>query len=427
MELHPILERDIHPKADLWYVLSGAGDSPAMRVGHTCTYMSNLDSNGKLYFIGGASPSGAFAEVYVFDLDAHVWDFIECSGLKARYEHSAFVPASHPGKIYLFGGADQFGSFNDIQVFDTADDSCRSVVCDGVPPSPRTFHNGACVGDRLIVYSGGETGVNPVGDRQVHVFDALSNAWSTIHTTGNPPKPRLGHLMIAVGDKVFLHGGMAGMSFYDDLHVLDLTKNSWAAVRQKKDRPPPRTGHGGFTSGSDICIFGGMNHNGALDDMYRFDTVAMSWSTVAIEGSTPSNRLDFASCVIHLKVPGPKTTTTTTTSDDGKCCSTKKPNNSDIKEQEHDDDPDHPGSSTGVDIGESEENLVEVSSLLPDCRPPDGSGLCGPLAECSLETASRSKDETPQTTVVMGLVHGGTDTEGEIFDDAFVILLKTKQ
>lgn len=76
----------------------------------------------------------------------------------------------------------------------------------------------------------------------------------------------------------------------------------------------------------------------------------MSWSMVAIEGPTPSNRLDFASCVIHLKMSGPKTATT---SDEGKCCSTKKPNNSDIKEQEHDDDPE---SSTGVDIGESEEN-----------------------------------------------------------------------
>lgn len=42
----------------------------------------------------------------------------------------------------------------------------------GTPPSPRTFHtNSAVIGDRLYVFGGGNKGVDPVQDQQLHVFD----------------------------------------------------------------------------------------------------------------------------------------------------------------------------------------------------------------------------------------------------------------
>jgi len=72
-----------------------------------------------------------------------------------RYEHSAFTPLSRPGKIYIFGGADPAGSRNDLQVFDTTTEIWSNVTATGTPPSPRTYHNGVCIEDTLIVYSGG--------------------------------------------------------------------------------------------------------------------------------------------------------------------------------------------------------------------------------------------------------------------------------
>ena len=39
---------------------------------------------------------------------------------------------------------------------------------------------------------------------------------------GTPPSPRHGHLMVAVDNKIFIHGGMAEAELYSDLHVLDL-------------------------------------------------------------------------------------------------------------------------------------------------------------------------------------------------------------
>ncbi len=69
MELHPILERGGQVKPGLWYVLSACGDCPTERVGHTCSYVPGPSGyGGKVYVVGGATPSGTLPETYVLDL-----------------------------------------------------------------------------------------------------------------------------------------------------------------------------------------------------------------------------------------------------------------------------------------------------------------------------------------------------------------------
>ena len=270
MELHPIFERDTSPNFDLWYVLSAYGDCPSVRVGHTCTFVPGEEnSNGKVLVIGGANPSGPFAETYILDLETFNWELIEATGLRARYEHATFVPENQPSKVYVFGGADQSGNHNDMQVFDLKNMKWSCVQTKGQAPAARTYHNCVCVGDRFIVYSGGHCGSDPVGDRQVHIFDASTLTWSILTTRGDTPKPRHGHLMVAHNNKVYLHGGMAGTHFYDDLHVLDLEKKSWSHVKSKKGHPCARAAHGGVVCDGYLHIFGGMNREGALDDAHK--------------------------------------------------------------------------------------------------------------------------------------------------------------
>ena len=275
MELHPILETETVPNPELWYVLSGMGDCPSMRVGQSCTYIpgKHETDNGHLYIIGGANPSGPFCDTYVLDLNTNRWDFVDCPGFRARYEHAAFKPESQSNKIYVFGGADQTGNMNDIQVLDTDTNTWSSVAVGGTPPSERTYHcSSALLGDRFIVYSGGHCGPDPVTDRQVHAFDAQSHVWQTLNVKGDCPKPRHGHVVVAVGNKVYIHGGMSGPNFYNDLHVLNLDKLTWSDVKRKKIFPSARAGHSGVAIGTNIFIFGGMNRDGALDETWKFDT-----------------------------------------------------------------------------------------------------------------------------------------------------------
>jgi hypothetical protein len=48
--------------------------------------------------------------------------------------------------------------------------------------------------------------------------------WSQPETLGNPPSPRHGHVMVAAGTQLFIHGGLAGDTFFDDLHCIDISK-----------------------------------------------------------------------------------------------------------------------------------------------------------------------------------------------------------
>ena len=278
MELHPILESQVCPNPGLWYVLSALGECPGVRVGHTCTYLPGPEGgHGRVVVIGGANPNGPFAETYVLDLATFSWDRWDIPGLRPRYEHAAFSPSSQPNKIYIFGGADQGGNHSDIQVLDVDRKSWSTLTAAGSPPSARTFHTTASLGDHFYVYSGGHCVSDPVGDRQVHRFDAKTSTWSVLNVRGDAPKPRLGHVMVAVGNKILLHGGMSGTTFYDDLHVLDPAVPSWTKVKQKKNHPSGRAAHGAITRGDNVYIFGGMNRNGALDEMFKLDTSESLW------------------------------------------------------------------------------------------------------------------------------------------------------
>lgn len=50
--------------------------------------------------------------------DSYEWEKVPWQGLKGRYEHAAFLPTTQNDKVFVFGGADQSGNLNDLQVLD---------------------------------------------------------------------------------------------------------------------------------------------------------------------------------------------------------------------------------------------------------------------------------------------------------------------
>ncbi|KAJ8286839.1 hypothetical protein GJAV_G00043870 [Gymnothorax javanicus] len=305
MEFLPILEPEDKPKDSVWYAVVPRGGGPGVSVGHTCTFIPGKDAGkGKILIVGGANPNGSFSETHILDLDRHEWDIPEWEGLLARYEHCSFVPENNPNSLWVFAGAQQSGNRNCIQTLLTeGSESWRSVQVTGSPPSARTYHtNSACVGDRLYVFSGGETGTMPVSDLQLHVFDSVSLTWLQPETQGRPPPPRHGHMVAAVGSKVYIHGGLAGEKFHSDMYCLDTITLKWERVRAKGDIPPGTAAHSAVTQGKNIYIFGGMTSDGATNSMYRFHTDRQRWTLLKFEGDMPPNRLDHSMCVVPWRV-----------------------------------------------------------------------------------------------------------------------------
>lgn len=302
MELLPVLDPLDRPKEGIWYSLIPNGSPPGVSVGHTCMFVLPEDGGkGRILIVGGANPSGSFSESHVINLDGHEWIIPDWKGLEARYEHGSFVSESCPDCLWVFGGAQQTGNRRCIQKLRLSDKEpqWKSVEAKGELPSPRTYHtNSACIGDKLYVFSGGEAGAVPVSDTRLYVFDTVSTTWFQPETHGRQPASRHGHVIAAVGSKIYIHGGMSGDKFFNDMYSLDSGIMKWEKVQAKGDIPPCVAAHSAVVHGTNIYIFGGLTAEGAINSLYRFNAEKKRWTLMKFEGDLPPNRLDHSMCLL---------------------------------------------------------------------------------------------------------------------------------
>ncbi|XP_053230359.1 rab9 effector protein with kelch motifs isoform X1 [Podarcis raffonei] len=295
-----------NPEEGNWYALLLPGDSPCARVGQNSLYLPPAEPGcrkGKVILVGGADPSGSFADSYVMDLDAHCWTAPAWRGLLPRYEHATFIPTSWPTSLWVFGGASETGNRNCVQVLDLQAGTWMSPKVSGTPPSPRTYHtSSAVIGDRLYVFGGGDKGVDPVKDQQLHIFDSATLTWLQPEVRGDPPAPRHGHAVVAVENRLYIHGGLAGDTFFDDLFCFDTTEMKWETLSATGSVPAGRAAHSAVVFQGHLYIFGGMDPTGALDTMYKYHIEKGHWTKLEFKTPVPSARLDQSMCVVPWKV-----------------------------------------------------------------------------------------------------------------------------
>ncbi|KFV43316.1 Rab9 effector protein with kelch motifs, partial [Tyto alba] len=237
----------------------------------------------------------------------------------------------------------------------------------GVQPLPRTFHtSSAAIGDCLYVFGGGDKGAEPVRDQQLHVFDTATLTWSQPDTHGDPPSPRHGHVVVAVGTKLFIHGGLAGDIFYNDLFCIDINDLRWVKIPATGDIPGGRASHSSAVFKDHLYIFGGIGPEGALDTTYKYDTGKQQWTLVQFASPLPAARLDHAMCVVPWQT------------------------------------------GTSGAAGAGTESAVSAGDR------------ADPLPKSQEEEEGCAED----TTVHLLLIFGGMDTEGEIYRDCVVSLIE---
>ncbi|XP_077479613.1 rab9 effector protein with kelch motifs isoform X1 [Stigmatopora argus] len=312
MGLLPVLETGMMPQKGLWYSLVPSGRSPDVSVGHTCTFWPGDGSNGRILIVGGANPNGSYSHTQAIKLGVLMetnkedlrWDALPWQGLKPRYEHCTFVTGNPPQSLWVFGGAEQSSNHNCIQKIKVAESkaSWEEVTVMGDLPSPRTYHtNSAFAGALLYVFCGGEAGASPIPDQKLHIFDTVSSTWTQPEMQGAKPPVRHGHVIVAVGSKIYIHGGMANNDFLDDMYSIDISNMAWQLVQPIGDIPPAVAAHSAMALGKNIYILGGLTANGASNDMYMFETELNSWTRMKFEGDLPLSRLDHCMCLLPWK------------------------------------------------------------------------------------------------------------------------------
>ena len=104
---------------------------------------------------------------------------------------------------------------------------------------------------------------------QLNTEDPEVLSWSVVESSGNTPSARAGHGFLALGSKIFLHGGDVhthGVTTVNDMHQFSTTTNAWVQVEASGDPPSGRYFHGfGFLS-DDIFVHGGLANDSSPVD-----------------------------------------------------------------------------------------------------------------------------------------------------------------
>jgi len=366
MELYPILESRDAASANIWYVVTPQGPQVDGGVGTKC-----CAKGYKVIVCGGANPAGAFGNIYEVCLDRFSLRKLS-STVTPRYEHAMVL---HDDRLIVFGGAGLEGNMNDVECVDIVNDVKLPVPSSDTAPCPRTIHNVARNDQALYVWGGGAQGSEAVSCTDTFSLDLVTLKWNKLTTSGTPPSPRHGHVLCCTDEMLYVHGGMSGEDFYNDMYSLDLSSGTWSKIELNSPHPSPRAAHIATLHKGKVYMFGGLSKEGALDDLWVFDCKIREWSEVKVAPPSPHPRLDHCMCVVA--VPYCK---------------------------------DNVGNTTKATVPLTTDGITDITDLL--------------LPPATDTTEEKEEPESADSEQKMLYMFGGMDTQGNIFNDMYVMLLE---
>ncbi|XP_030630933.1 kelch domain-containing protein 1-like [Chanos chanos] len=115
-------------------------------------------------------------------------------------------------------------------------------------------------------------------NNEVHMFEPESVTWTEPETQGCPPTPRSSHASATLGNKGYICGGLETESL--NIHCLDFETWTWTQVDPLAGPLPAGRSLHTLTPVSDsgLFLFGGLSMTGqALNDGWEFDTLTREW------------------------------------------------------------------------------------------------------------------------------------------------------
>jgi N-acetylneuraminic acid mutarotase len=255
---------------------SGAGpnERPPRFARHTTVCIGNC-----LYTFGGFDGVGHYFGLAVYNIDTKEWKQVDAPNTPAlRTNHAAAAIGS---KMYIYGGNrtdhDQYVILDDLHVFDTDTMTWHSPLTTGDLPGPRVAHKLAAVGDRLLLFGGGNW--TPQQDwlsksNKVYELDTSSMRWREIKAT-NEAAVRASSFAIpfTFSHWLFLYGGqaLASGAEIDELVSFDTVSHSWHhhVIPKGKQNPGPRSVGTANFCGGHVWLFGGSGAHCLENTMHR--------------------------------------------------------------------------------------------------------------------------------------------------------------
>ncbi|KAK4793055.1 hypothetical protein SAY86_023490 [Trapa natans] len=228
-----------HPRPQ-WHKVSVHGPGPGPRYGHAMA----LVGQRYLISIGGNDGKRPLADVWALDTAAkpYEWNRLEPEGEGPPSCMYATASARSDGLLLLCGGRDANGVplANAYGLARHRDGRWEWAIAPGVAPSPRYQHAAAFVNARLHVSGGALGGGRMVDDStSVAVLDTAAGVWCDTNSVVTSPRTavsvgstavgdsvaeltrRFRHAAAAIGDLIFIYGGLRGGALLDDFLVAE--------------------------------------------------------------------------------------------------------------------------------------------------------------------------------------------------------------
>ncbi|KAK1800805.1 hypothetical protein P4O66_005989, partial [Electrophorus voltai] len=209
------------------------------------------------------------------------------------------------GKLYLFGGSSHPQAeecLPGVYCFDIVTLRWEQLKTGGVPLKSLR-HSSAALGDNIYVYGGILDG-RPTDN--LMMFNTVSMIWTPIKATGALPSARYNHTCAVVNEQIFLFGGCGGDgSYQQDIHILNTETLNWQKCDVKGESPLSCAGQS-FTAhhDKDIYLFGGAvtSTDGIVfssNEIHKLSIAKMKWKVPLYVGIPPSRRHGHTAFILH--------------------------------------------------------------------------------------------------------------------------------
>jgi hypothetical protein len=194
-----------------------------------------------IYVFGGLGESGLLNDFWRYNIEQNTWeDLTRSSGSDRISPRELYnITYDYHGRLYLFGGTNQFGTLNDFWRYDIQRGSWEELTDrTGARDVPgRHYYGQACDADGNFYILGGIRGIAPIMD-DFWIYRTVTRRWSRLDPAevGSSLLPRIPYVLgfqRGLG-RLITTGGSAGGRLVGDTWVLDMP-----VVRQRLLLPGP--------------------------------------------------------------------------------------------------------------------------------------------------------------------------------------------
>lgn len=225
------------------------------------------------------------------------WHRLETFGveLPALRAHSTTIVNN---LMYIFGGCDSTGCYNDLYIFDPDSLTTIKPTLSGDIPPPLRAHTATAIQSRKIVIFGGGNGPKYYTN-DLYVLDIMSLRFTKVQWPEGAelPERRRAHTACLYKNGVYIFGGGDGQRALNDVWRLDVSdpaNMSWKCISKSENSPKKPTARGYHSANmvnSKLIIYGGSDGVVCFDDVWILDVEEGVWSLVICPERQPERPL----------------------------------------------------------------------------------------------------------------------------------------